>query len=325
VGIKTATAASSVYFASAKEGMSLFALQRGTRFERHLLENGAARLLDLYRNSGRLTVTESKVVNVEDLAPGIRPVDLQRRRTETRRLFEAKLANDASAPNVIIKPRIPVGLLGVGHDVEPDVLVAADRDRFYQPAEIKSYPDRAGKTDPSDLRSIRRQAAVGVVALRQALEAMGRGADSLVAASGDLVLVRPQSFTPTLHPSLLRGEVDSIQRALAVAPASLEEVADIVGSGASLDRRQILDAIPNAYRQNCREHCALAPVCKTQALREGNPSLLGDEAREELAVARSLGRAIELMNGNGLPPRNDEERVLRNRLDGARRAILGVS
>lgn len=321
VGIKPATAAKEIYRVDANEGMSTFALQRGVLFERRLLENGAARLLQLYRSAGRLSVAESKVVNVEDLAPGTHPIDMQRRRTETRRLFEAKLANDPGAPNLIVKPRIPIGLLGVGHDIEPDVLVAADEDRFYRPAEIKSYPDRAGKTDPADLRSIRRQAAVGVVALRQAGARLMNGVESLVGAVGDLVLTKPQSFTPTLHPSALRGEVDSIERALAIAPASLEEVAEIVGEDASLDRREVLDSIPNAYRQNCREHCALAAECKRQAIRDGIPAILGDVAREELVVAGSIGRAIDLMNERGRPPRNDEERVLQERLAAARRVI----
>jgi hypothetical protein len=111
------------------------------------------------------------------------------RQTATQRLLELKLRRDPKAPNIIIKPRVAVSLLGLDHGIEPDALVARDSDRFHKPVEIKSYPDRAGKTDAADIRSACRQAAAGVIALRNALSRMGvRDAAALVRAEGDLVL-----------------------------------------------------------------------------------------------------------------------------------------
>src|SRR5260370_1215415 len=69
VGITPATAAHEVYQEPINEGQSTFALGIGTQFERNLTEHGAANFLELYRNNGRLTVQECKVVIVPYLAP----------------------------------------------------------------------------------------------------------------------------------------------------------------------------------------------------------------------------------------------------------------
>lgn len=188
-GITPETAATKVYGEPAREGQSPFALTIGNRFEQALTENGASSMLDLLRTGGLLSIDECKVVVVPDLAPATTAGAMARRRAETVRLFRLKLRGDPMAPNVIIKPRVPVRLLGVDHDTEPDAIVASDRDRFYRPIEIKSYADRAGKTSAADVRSACRQAAVGVVALRHVAVRLGvADSESLVPPEGNLVL-----------------------------------------------------------------------------------------------------------------------------------------
>ena len=59
-----------------REGQSPFALTMGQRFERQLLQNGAANLLALYRNLGHLNPTEAKVAAIGELAPGARRAGL---------------------------------------------------------------------------------------------------------------------------------------------------------------------------------------------------------------------------------------------------------
>lgn len=319
IGVTPATAMTTVYGQPDREGQSPFALAAGNRFERALFENGAARLLELYRTAGRLTTAECKIVVVPDLAPGVTPATMARRRAETERLFKLKARGDRHAPNIIVKARISVTLLGVPHDTEPDVLVASDSEPFYRPVEIKSYPDRAGKTNAADIRSACRQAAVAVIGLRHAVHRLRLGDPIRVAAAADLVLRRPGSFRPTLRPMTLPGEVYSLERALDEAPRNLDELealVDAITPGAALDGADVLDEVPANYVEACREHCALAPRCKQAAVDCGDPALIGSQAREELAAAGSLGRAVDLLRGRARP-RTAEERALQARLQEA--------
>lgn len=318
-GIDSATAAVKVYGEPAREGQSPFALAIGNRFDRTMSENGAAELLELYRTAGRLTTNECKVAVIPDLAPIGARRDLKHvmavRQTISQRLLEQKLNGDPKAPNIIVKPRILVTLLGLDHGIEPDALVASDFDRFYRPVEIKSYPDRAGKTEPADVRSACRQAAVGVVALRNIAARLGvRELEKLVPAAGDLILRVPGGLKPTLRAMTLNGEVDSLERAIHEAPSNLDELEQLLPPGSALDDPVVLESIPNSYRSSCREYCALAQHCKQAAVANADPSVLGDVAREMLMPAGSITRALDLMRGTGAPPRTPAEQALAEHL-----------
>jgi hypothetical protein len=321
IGITPATAAVKIYGEPTREGQSPFALGLGTQFENRLFENSAAKLLQLYRDAGRLSVNECKLAVVPDLAPPLSNdpqklrIALGRRQTETNRLLRMKAAGRKDAPNIIVKPRMFVQLLGIGHAIEPDVLVAADLEPFYRPIEVKSYPDRAGKTDPADVRSACRQAAVAVVALRGAARDLNlRDVELAVPAAGDLVLRVPGGMNATLHAMTLRSEVASLERAIGEAPRNLDELEAMLAPSATLDDPLTLDQIPTSYRTSCKEHCALVGKCKQQACAAGEPTIIGDGARELLAPAGTVSRALDLMNGRGAPPRTPEEWALAEQL-----------
>src|SRR6266478_370962 len=70
-GITPKTAAESVYGEKTQQGQSPFALAIGNSFERSLIKDGAAALLKLLRDAGRLTISECKVVVMPDLVPGV--------------------------------------------------------------------------------------------------------------------------------------------------------------------------------------------------------------------------------------------------------------
>jgi hypothetical protein len=323
-GITPATAAKLLGLED-REGQSPFALSLGQQFERRMLQNGAAEVLTLYRNSGRLGVTESKVVNLDELASGPSLKARRRRESETLRLLRAKIAGDPAAPNLIVRPRLNISLVGVPHPIEPDYLVAADADRFYLPGELKSYPDRDGKTAPADIRSACRQAAVGAVALLQWLRSQGLDPNLYQLDHADLVLRVTGLFMGTLRHMSIVSEIDSIQRAIAEAPTNLDELEDMLGAGASLDDPAVLGSVPNAYRSNCKEHCALWEHCREQALAARQPNVLGDVAAEQLAAAGSIDRAIELMTGTGAAPRNAGEANLARTLSTANEAFRRVA
>lgn len=126
--------------------MSPFAMTLTQAFERRLLSNAAGSLLTAYREKGRLHQLDAKIASIADHAPRDTPVDRSRRERETRRLIELKLRGDPTAPNLILKPRLTLTIVGVTHAIELDYLVAGDADPFYRVGVIKSYADRGGKT-----------------------------------------------------------------------------------------------------------------------------------------------------------------------------------
>lgn len=312
----TPASAAKILGVQPNEGQSPFALAMGIRFEKHMLQNGAANLFSLYRDKHLLSKQEAKIIAVDDLAPGPSLASLRRREQETRRLLQAKNRGDPKAPNLILKPRLLVDLVGVPHAIEPDFLVAADADLFYRVGELKSYPDRGGKTDPADIRSACRQAAVGVVGLRHTLDKLGVGNPSAIALpKADLVLRVTGLFMPSLSSMSIEGEVDSVERAIGEATTNLDRLEAMLPSDASLEDPAIIAQVPNNYRPSCKEHCAMWQYCRAQAIDQRHPVILGDQAAERLAPAGSIDRALELMRGAA--PRNVAEAVLRQELQQA--------
>jgi hypothetical protein len=166
-------------FGTEPDIMSPFAMTETQAYERRLLGNGGSSLLTAYRDKGLLTPTEVKITSVEDMAPGDNLLARSRRVIETRRLIDMKCAGDPKAPNLILNPRMPLDLVGVSHPIELAYMVASDADASYRVGVIKSYADRGGKTDKSDIRSACREAAVGTLAIRQHIA--GRGGDPAMA------------------------------------------------------------------------------------------------------------------------------------------------
>ena len=292
------------------DAMSPFAMVVSQSYERRLLGNSGASLLTAYREKGLLTQSEVKIADVADIADGDGPVARARRVLETQRLIDLKLSGDPRAPNLILNPRLPLELVGVTHPVELAYLVASDAEPFYRVGVIKSYADRGGKTDTSDIRSACREAAVGTLCLQQHVG--GRGGDSHLAGDRiDMVLRAPGSFQPRLFPAMrAQSELASLMRALSAAPADLDEIERILPAGATLADPRMIERLPNNYCSACKEHCALWERCRAQALAAGQPIILGDLAAEQLAAAGSISRAIDLLDGRGRPPDNEAEAAL---------------
>jgi hypothetical protein len=315
VGIKPATAASRILGEPETSSQSPFALILGNQFERRILESHGAMLFTLYNEQQVLGPTESKIVSVEELAPGPSLLARRRREAETRRILDQRLRRHPNAPNIVIKPRLIITIVGVPHAVEPDFLVAANGDDFYRVGEIKSYADREGKTSFADIRSACRQAAVGVVGLRQELQRQGvRDPSSLALPFGDLVLRGPGSLNPRLNRMKIEGEVDSLERALGETPRDLDELESMLPDGAVLSDPSVLSTLPHHYRSTCKEHCDLWKICRSRSLAAGDPVILGELAAEQLAAAGTLSRALDLLNSRGAPVRSAGEAILAEEL-----------
>ncbi len=143
----------------------------------------------------------------------------------------------------------------------------------------------------------------------------------LASPNVDLVLRVTGLFMPSLRRMSADGEVDSVERAINAALSSLEELDTMLSADASLDDPIVIASLPNNYRSSCKEHCGLWESCKARALEARAPSLLGDHAAEMLAPAASIDRAVELMTGQGAPPRNVAEQALADELQSADRAF----
>lgn len=290
--------------------MSPFAMALSQRYERRLLDNGGASLLTAYREGGYLGTTEVKISSVADMAPGDRPMARQRREAETQRLLDLKHSGHPSAPNLILNPRLPLTLVGVTHPIELNYMVASDADSSYRVGVIKSYADRGGKTDRADIRAAYREASVGTLALRQHIESRGDDPQRAVDRV-DMVLRAPGSMNPRLFAAKrAESELASLTRVLSTAPADLDEVEQLVAPGGSFADPVVVDQLPNNYRSSCKEHCALWPRCRAQALAAGQAIILGDQAAEQLAAAGSITRALALLDGSGRPPDNRAEASL---------------
>jgi hypothetical protein len=292
------------------DAMSPFAMTLTQAFEKRLLSNAGGSLLTVYREKGHLDPQDAKITNVADLAPRDTQVDRIRRERETRRLIELKLRGDPAAPNLILKPRLTLTIVGVTHAIELDYLVASDREPFYRVGVIKSYADRVGKTNKAHIRTACREASVGTLALQQLLTSLGQPVE-LAGDRIDMVLKAPGSFTPRLYAAQrAESELASLTRALATAPSDLDQIEQMLPAGASLAKPEVIEALPNHYCSSCKEHCALWQHCRAQAQAQGNAIILGDQAAEQLAAAGSLNRAMDLLNGSGRPPDNRAEVVL---------------
>jgi hypothetical protein len=325
-GIPPATVAREIYKEPAPEGQSPFAIQSGNSFEDHLFENGASELLMLLQSEKRLSRSENKVVNIAQMFGGTNRVSLLKRERMTRDKLKAKLAGDAGAPNIIVKPRLSISVAGVRYFIEPDVLIAADADTYYRVGEVKSYPDRDGKSDPGKMAQARRQAAVGALALREATERVRPGAGvTLVPPVVDLVLARRGYRQPALRSNeTIVAEMESVAAAIDQAPRDLADVEKLLGTGVTLETAPAIETVPNRYRADCLDFCALAKICRKQAAAAGEPAILGNAYRE-LLPETSLGRAEQLLTGKGAPPRDATEQhladAMRDALKEWRRAV----
>jgi hypothetical protein len=306
-----------------REGQSMFALDRGTRFEERLYESGAARLLELFRAERAWPVADCRVLDLRDVAPlpggsaEAAAAGLARRAAATQRALAAKAAGDPRAYNVLVQPVLLIQVVGVAYPIIPDVLAAASAEPFYTPGEAKSFPDRGSKTDPADVAAAARQAAVAVVGLRQWAAAARRPA-TLVGDQAHLVFARPGSLQPTLHTQSVRHEVAVLERALATAPADLREVAAALPPDATLADPATMEELPTRYQEACRTFCPLAENCKVQAIAAASPMLLGTAAAGELAGISDLRRAAALLFGDAVPTPEETATVARLRADLAR-------
>jgi len=299
-------------------GQSPFAIARGQTFERSLFRNSGESLREALVASGVLP----------EGAQGFRDFRLTRNGGPYRNLDQALEATveflravgqartkkeREALPALLAGPvvRIPGGIMLPEAILVIDVLVLrTDRERpEFIVGEIKTYPDRAGYTDPGELATGRAQAGVYVHGLRLVLADLQLGDRIVVSSEGFLVLTRP-GFS---RPSVRAGESLEYQARRAERGFErLREIAREMGGSPEPEVviRRVLEA-DTSYCEACLSFCDRSPGCYRAALKRGDATVLGDEAPQFLG-ATGLYRALELLGG--AEPSTAAEKDLSRRL-----------
>jgi hypothetical protein len=304
LGVSPAQAAQVLFGEDVLEGQSPFAMHVGNQFEAHVFEDDAKALLALYVQTGRLSNDDVEVIDVVRRHPGTSSEALQARHELTLECLEDAVTAPRARPLLLIHPRLHLDFLDHTIDIEPDALLIMHDSGEIYPIEVKSYVDRGGYTSASSIRSACRQAAVGVVALQREL-------GMPITARVDLILRQPTRFEPTLRPMTLEGEVESLETTLDSAPEQRLGILALLEEEELTIRDQAqLKTLPNHFCEGCKEHCALAPLCKREAFEAGSPAALGQHAQEALRATTSLPYAWALLRGEREPASTQEATLL---------------
>jgi len=312
-------------------GASPFALARGEQFERNLLANGAERLLPelvrtgiLPEDAGGLRDLRIKMNSGTDSSL----VDLDTACSRTLELLgEIGRARGqeqiAALPAVVAAAtvKLPRGVMLPEALLIIDVLAVqqhggTDRAEVVV-GEIKTYPDRGGFTDRSQLAQARAQMGLYLHALRTVTADVPEEERPIFADEGFLVLSRPGSDFPrvrageqlTYQAGRAERGFDLLEESAARLPVSPSEDAD--------DEVSRLDAVLAAekrYSEACLGFCDLAQRCHEDAVRASDPVVLGDDVRR-FVNSLPLNRVGELFDGAA--PVDDSERELIDRVRAA--------
>lgn len=300
-------------------GQSPFAIARGQTFERGLFRDRAKSLF-------------SALVKAEVLPPdrdGFQDFRLRQQGGPHRTLDDALAATVdffrragkarsktelETLPGLLAGPvvRIPGGLMLPEAILVIDVLVVqiVDQRPLLMVGEIKTYPDRAGYTDTSELATARAQAGVYVHGIRVVLGELRLADRIAVASSGFLVLTRPGFNQPSIRAR------ESLEYQARRAERGFERLRAVAADlGGSTDPDIVIPKIqasPTSYCEGCLSFCDRAPTCHAAALKAGDATVLGDDVAHFLGAV-SLHRGLELMEG--AKPANDAEKDLLARIE----------
>jgi hypothetical protein len=309
-------------------GQSPFAIARGREFERQLLAKDGERLHKELIRAAVLPPDASGFLDIRlRMNGGPRVVTLDQALAETRS-FLGDVAEGRSVPSLVAGAtvRIPRGVmlpeailiidaLAIRTDLRPATIVVG---------EIKSYPDRAGYTDPAELAAARAQAGLYVHALDLVVDSIGEASRIDVSREGFLVLTKPGSNWPSIRAGEdLRYQAVRAERGFQL----LEDAAQVLPEQVAVDDEPVDDQLMRAviegehrYSEACLSFCDLAPNCHEEARDRGDAVVLGEDLRRFVGGI-PLDRVTSLMNG--ATPADETEADLIGRLRVARGAVVG--
>jgi len=278
-----------------RRDISPFAQAIGIAFEQWLLNNDGRALKDVFEFTTGWRPGAAE--NFNYLLDSNRQDEAEQCTAEIVR----ERLEHGTGPELIFGAGLPLETTGGISHIRPDLLITKPGWRHFRVGEIKSYLDLDGRTDGSEISTAVRQAAVGVIAMRQNF-----GPDS---AEDDVDLVfrsvwRPNARVRSLDASV---EIASISDFLAAASDEIDVAEVLVGAGDMLDAES-LKRVPHRFEPSCEGACAMYEACRSEAVAADELSLLGPAAETALEGLSGLSRAIELARG-AAPETEAEERV----------------
>ena len=287
---------------------SVFAINRGNRFEADLKADDYAALIELLRQA-KFEVDRVEILRLRNLYP-ISPrnpdIALEKRAAATRSAILGMAAGESSAPNLIDGGALRWDFGGAVARLETDGIAWRLGGRIHI-IEIKSFPLVDGRGDPEKVGAAAWQAAVYVSAITDMLAEQGFDTN-LVSTEVLLVCPRNTSLTPTMAPLDVARQTRSLRRLLA-GRRQVGDVLAALGDDATLDTAgmsaeaaathlaDVLERLGTNYLPSCLAACPLAYHCRDRARATGNPACLGPEVRTSLAGVQSLPRVLELAVG----------------------------
>lgn len=306
--------------------ISAAALTTGNQHEEALLDNGAEKLREAAYAAERLDRSETGFVDVAveyPIKPGMRPAaklaakrDRVHRTKTLLREFVTGQRTTAVIAHATFAITRPDGQFGT---IELDALLLSAHYDHIRPVEIKTFHNADGFTDQAAMRSLQRQGAVEVYALRGTLAELDAelglsGAGSLVARQSetvDIVLRGPQ-----LHRDLcVAGPLKLIDRLLSLTTLAgygpeIAAALAAIGQAEPVLTKALFEQLPYNYASDCREFCPLADPCRERAEAAGNLEVLGHKAARTFAPAGTVQRAVALMDGSVAPTTTDEHSLV---------------
>lgn len=285
-GVDTAKVASRL-FGLPVEGVSAAALTTGNQQEASLLRAGAAPLLDLLVDGGRLAPGERGFVDIRSLPAARQP-------TETLRLVAGHLSGDHHGVHLVAQPTFEVRLWGRALRFRADFAVLPGSSDASL-GEKKSFHDFEGDTDQAAMRGLLDQGggyyAFADLALRQA--GLAAQAERL-RPTLDAVLRGPR-----IYPIGVAEERDRMLGFLSDATAAdLDDIAADAAraAGTTVVTPDLVEALDTNRGRHCTS-CPLRNQCRDRAWSAGDLSVLSTPTRTAATAAGSAARAAEVAAG----------------------------
>jgi len=225
-----------------------------------------------------------------------------------------------------IAEEIPPG----GGDVEIDLVLIRFNDLSKKWSigigEIKTYPDRAGLTDPQQLATARAQSGLYRRLLMTWLARKSLTEHFEVAELGFLVFMNVRSAWPSVLPHETLVEQDErADKAIELFNAKYqsEEWTEWLTPSVSLEERfkNLVDHASTHYTKACWSFCPAVEVCFEKLIDADDPVILGADAKEILGE-RTIEYVQKLLAGQ-VPPTAADAEILEKLTDATFDRVIG--
>lgn len=282
-------------------GQSPFAIARGQMFERVLFRSEGKELRQALEAADVLPKNSHGFRDFRHRMHGGPCADLDLARDQTLNLLREIADPKGAKPTLIASPTllIPAGVM------LPEALLVIDvatlnysnHKAVFTVGEIKTYPDRGGYTDTSQLALARAQAGVYVHALRMVIAELNLTDQISVSDRGFLVLSRPGYNKPSVRANEdLRFQAKRAQRGFEMLEAAaLQLPTALLTDGPG--RLKAVQLAATSYNERCVSFCDRVETCRNHALSAGDPAILGEDV-VRLVGGLDLKRLEALLNGS---------------------------